>query len=251
MTLFPLNATNTPPASGWTIMRQAGTVPSPAGWLLNGNCAASTATIVNRINMSGFSMFGVAQAITPLPIELLEFSGVNLGNHNQLKWVTSSERDNDYFTLERSSNGWDFETLSIVPGAGNSNTMLNYIQYDYSPYNPITYYRLKQTDYDGMSQTSHTIALTTNDESGIQFSNLFPNPSQESTSFSYLGDKKIDQLQIKLYNQTGQVVRIIDFNEISSNQVMTIDLSGLAMGVYNVHISSGSTQELKRLTVIK
>jgi hypothetical protein len=104
-------------------------------------------TANSNMNITSISVF------LPLPIELVEFSCVNTGTHNLLKWTTASERDNDFFTLERSANGVDFDTFVIVPGAGNTSTELTYVQHDYSPFFPLTYYRLSQTDYDGTTKS--------------------------------------------------------------------------------------------------
>jgi len=163
MTLYPYNATNTGGAAAWTIMKKPAIGPMP-GWILDGTCVASTATIVNRNGLSGFSVFGVAQAVLPLPTEMIDFSGQLIGEDNLLVWNTGSEHNNDYFTLERSRNGYDFEVLAIVDGAGNSTSQLHYEEFDLDPY-PSTYYRLKQTDFDGQFVYSQTISSSRTNES--------------------------------------------------------------------------------------
>ena len=96
---------------------------------------------------------------TPLPIELLSFSGNSLDDANILEWTTSTELDNDYFIVERSSNGSDFEEIQKVDGAGNSNSAISYSIRDNDPLNGINYYRLKQTDFSGNYKHSSIIAL--------------------------------------------------------------------------------------------
>lgn len=86
---------------------------------------------------------------TPLPIELLSFS-VNAGAESVLiSWETATETNNDFFTIERSGNLESWEILGYVDGAGNSNRPLSYSFTDNMPLEGISYYRLKQTDFDG------------------------------------------------------------------------------------------------------
>jgi ice-binding like protein len=62
-----------------------------------------------------------------LPIELLSFSAGKVGEDVQLNWVTASEINNNYFTVERSVNGASFEEVVQVQGARNSNAVLYYV----------------------------------------------------------------------------------------------------------------------------
>ena len=85
-----------------------------------------------------------------LPIELLYFKGKLIENTNVfLEWVTLSETNNDYFTLEKSIDGTIFNELVNIPGNGKTNKYIDYNYVDTEPFQPITYYKLKQTDYDG------------------------------------------------------------------------------------------------------
>ena len=92
--------------------------------------------------------FGVSEVST-LPIELLYFKGDVYERYNHLTWSTASETNNDYFNIEKTQDGVVFYNIAKINGAGNSSTQ-NYYEYDdYELKNNITYYRLKQTDYDG------------------------------------------------------------------------------------------------------
>jgi hypothetical protein len=95
-----------------------------------------------------------------LPIDLVSFTGETYNDYNILKWITASEVNNDYFTIERSHNAIDFEKVDIVNGGGNSNIVLTYTLVDTKPYKTVTYYRLIQTDYDGKHETSNIISVS-------------------------------------------------------------------------------------------
>lgn len=83
-----------------------------------------------------------------LPIELLYFDARKVDDIVKLDWATASETNNDYFAVERSTNGKGFHQLGIVDGAGNSTAVNEYSYRDYQPYEQ-NYYRLSQHDFDG------------------------------------------------------------------------------------------------------
>ena len=84
-----------------------------------------------------------------LPIELLYFKGSEYNSDNILHWSTASENNNDYFTIEKTKDGIDWEVVNREHGAGNSSNQLYYSSADENIESIINYYRLKQTDYDG------------------------------------------------------------------------------------------------------
>jgi hypothetical protein len=95
---------------------------------------------------------------TNLPITLIEFKGSPEERCNLIEWTTASEQNNDFFTLEKTSDGVDYEIVTIMNGAGNSNMVLDYHYEEYQPWD-MTYYRLKQTDYDGKFVYSDLISV--------------------------------------------------------------------------------------------
>ena len=100
--------------------------------------------------------------VDPFPIELLSFNAEMERDHVKVTWVTASEINNDYFTLERSSDGHTWEILTFIEGAGNSNQKLSYGFKDFNPLNGISYYRLKQTDFDGAYEYFTPVAVNNN-----------------------------------------------------------------------------------------
>jgi hypothetical protein len=94
-----------------------------------------------------------------LPIELLTFDAKVVGTQVAPYWTTASEQNNDYFTLERSSDALNFKQISTIAGAGNSDRLLYYNEINENPLNGTSYYRLKQTDYDGKSSYSKIVSV--------------------------------------------------------------------------------------------
>jgi len=113
----------------------------------NGTCATANSAYV-KITM-----------VASLPIELLYFNGVAYGRVNNLYWSTVSENNNDYFNIEKTIDGSDWNPIVTIEGAGNSNNQLYYSFVDEDVESIINYYRLKQTDYDGNFKYSDIISI--------------------------------------------------------------------------------------------
>ena len=94
-----------------------------------------------------------------LPIELLYFKGVPSENHNHITWSTASEHNNNYFDIETTIDGIEYHSITRLSGSGNSQTKIDYEFDDYNIDNGISYYRLKQTDYDGKFRYSDLISI--------------------------------------------------------------------------------------------
>ncbi len=94
-----------------------------------------------------------------LPIELAEFTAEKSGTSVNVKWTTFTEKNNAYFTIERAADATNWEPLSVVMGQGNSNKPFSYGMFDSSPLKGVSYYRLKQTDYNGTFSYSRIVAV--------------------------------------------------------------------------------------------
>ncbi len=139
-----------------------------------------------------------------LPVELLYFRAAYNGKHVVLKWATVSEKDNSHFIVERSSNGVSFEEVTTLKGKGNSYSLHTYQSVDTKPYSGITYYRLKQTDWDGTFTYSDIVAVETGaSASGIR---IFPSPLgiTESVEVQTAGASSASTLHVRIYDQLGK-----------------------------------------------
>ena len=100
-------------------------------------------------NNRRFTLATVSTTTTPLPIELLAFQVQLIDDEVQINWSTASETNNDFFTIQRSSDGKEFVDIMQLPGAGNSSEVIHYDTLDRQPLAGRSFYRLKQTDFDG------------------------------------------------------------------------------------------------------
>lgn len=171
------------------------------------------------------------QGTAPLPIELTTFEIVPLkSNEAQLYWQTTAELNSDYFAIERSQNGTQWEIIGHVPGAGNSQNPLNYYFVDHQPYTGLSYYRLAQTDLDKSIVYSDIKSLLIADLNERRI-NIYPNPTfdKKITIKSTFSDNLKD---ITVYNLLGQEVTPYVRIENTGSKEVLINFSTLPSGVY-------------------
>lgn len=126
----------------------------------------------------------------PLPIKLVSFEANFNTDKVDLWWITSSEINNDFFTIEKSSDLKNWVVVSTIKGAGNSNINIEYFEVDYSPIQGVSYYRLKQTDFNGNFEYFNIIPVKV-DLLNEGEMNLFPNPMRRGQEL------KINLIEIK------------------------------------------------------
>ncbi|MDX1350875.1 MAG: T9SS type A sorting domain-containing protein [Putridiphycobacter sp.] len=193
-------------------------------------------------NNARFTLGTINSGQTPLPIELISFSATAVNNSIvQLDWQTASEHNNDYFTVERSADNNHWESIKKVPGAKNASTVLSYKVVDYTPLFGISYYRLKQTDFDGQfsySQTKSVVVKKLNDAQIL----LFPNPAKDQLTVSA---SRQDLANMQVYDVIGQnVTKQVRFIIDGLTQT-TIDLNSLSAGVYFLKTSTTTLKFIK------
>lgn len=106
---------------------------------------------------------GLDCTTVPLPVELLDFTVSNQKARNFIEWSTASEKNNDYFNLEYSNDGINWNSIEQIDGAGTTNNQQTYMTTHRDYENGINYYRLTQVDYDG-TETKHEIISIDNSE---------------------------------------------------------------------------------------
>jgi len=171
---------------------------------------------------------------TVLPIELVSFTASCEKNHNELKWNTASEFNNNYFVLERSGDANNFQVIATIDGAGNSPTAHNYLFTDEQPLSGTNYYRLKQVDFDGTSTYSNTQSVTCTSELGLF---VYPNPSRDETHLQ-IQSSSAKTVTCIVTNLSGRIIsqQAIRLNEGSTE--ILLDNHKMIPGIYDVSIIS-------------
>ncbi len=176
--------------------------------------------------------FNSSNCVYPLPISLLHFNGVLDNGNVNLSWGTASERNNDYFVIEKSLDGINFNAIGEVKGAGNSATQQLYAFEDMN-YKVLAYYRLKQVDFDG-SVTYSDLRSIKIDGSG-SLVKIYPNPT---VSQLVIESNNLSIDRIKIYNTLGQNMSAnYHYTEIGTDK-LKLNVSSLPAGVYYVVVNS-------------
>ncbi|WP_436515638.1 T9SS type A sorting domain-containing protein [Ekhidna sp. To15] len=205
-----------------------------------GSVAGDVATFSNIDFQDGDRFtIGNTDVTLPLPVELISFEATALDDMVRLDWATATEINNDFFSVERSGNGEDWVTIASVKGNGNSNQARDYHAIDRKPVQGLSYYRLKQTDYDG--EYSHSEIRTVDLSSSLEVLFATPNPSD---GLFTINRKVIDDANVRVFDRQGKQ---IDNYGISRQSKLVLDLSGFSAGVYFLNISNEIRSETIRL----
>ena len=149
--------------------------------------AAGTGTITS-VNFTTFSDFTLGNAVggsNPLPVGLTSFEAAYDGSAVQLEWGTTSELNNDFFTVQRSADGLEFQSLLDIPGHGTTSSPHRYVATDSAPMEGVSYYRLKQTDFDGNVSFSGLAKVEVGHNGQATFE-VYPNPTDGTGTFAKL-----------------------------------------------------------------
>ncbi len=177
-----------------------------------------------------------------LPIELGTFDA-NLINddHVLVEWMTVSERDNDYFSVEKSTDGQNFEVIGTVKGAGNSNQKLFYSYEDYDLFNGTAYYRLRQTDHNGDTEVFDPVSVKYNATGkGLEITSVGPNPFVNDFKVNYRSAQR-GVIDFAVYDLNGRLRHQQEFTiEEGANTINFSQGYELNAGTYLVVISDES-----------
>jgi len=187
---------------------------------------------VQALNVGTFSPVAPGGKGTPLPITLLNFEAKAIEDYVDLNWTTSSEINNDYYTVERSADGRLFKEIGIVKGVGNASRKSSYHLVDANPLQGISYYRLMQTDFDGEFTHSDIKAV---EFKSLEMVSVNPNPANSSVNISFYS-KFEAEVVIKIIDAKGKEVLKGNYKTIGGFNKQVIDISSFASGIYFVSI---------------
>jgi len=173
-----------------------------------------------------------------LPVELLEWRAIEEQGQVVLWWITASEQNNHFFTIERSSDGKHWNLLQIVEGSGTTDSKTYYDLIDESPLPGTNYYRLSQTDYDGSNEVFDVVSVSMRlFETNFL---LYPNPNNGEFNIKLSDAPVEDGYTIQMFDVNGRLVEmsvIIEFDQL------VIDAQGLPSGYYILKINLGAQSQ--------
>jgi hypothetical protein len=176
--------------------------------------------------------------LSPLPITLLNFSVKALGKTSLLEWSTSSETNNSHFNVQHLNGFGQWEFIGKVNGNGTTTAQHNYSLIHSNPINGMNYYRLEIVSKDNKIEYSKIVSVKFNDINKIL---LYPNPTSNTVFISFEHSTENESL-VKIFDMTGKIVKE-EIVEKNTNQ-REINISSLAVGIYQVRILSKNTNEV-------
>jgi hypothetical protein len=214
-------------------------------WILLGNNATGNTegSILSGNIASGptITALGIGSVSTPLPVTLGTFTVKFEVNTAHLYWETYSEKNNEYFQILRSSNSKDWEPIGRVNGTGTTSGKSSYQFTDNDPIGGISYYRLRQFDFDGTSMLSSIRSVTNPKETAKQL-HVFPNPTSGRFTMDLPAKGKIEK--VTLFNLTGNQ---IDISLTKNETTYEIEGHNLVPGIYILQVkkTDGSIESQK------
>ncbi len=156
----------------------------------------------------------------------------------KLNWATANERQSDYFVIEKSKDGLNFEAIGKIKGTGESNKTINYSFLDEEISQRTSYYRLKQTDKNGKAKYFDIISVTCDE---IVELNIYPNPNEGVFTIEGIQQNS----EIIITDLLGQTV----FNVINLESRSEINLTHLRSGIYFLRADSQNQISIKKIII--
>lgn len=202
--------------------------------------------MAKRSNITGFSEFIIGKSESnPLSVELINFEAF-CGNDNiKILWETASEFNNESFKLMHSEDGLNFNLLKIIAGAGTSNEIKSYKYIHQNPAFGVNYYKLIQTDYDGIESESPIISNACSFSVIRNLDAVFVNNRIE---ISFTADYEFD-FNINLYDPLARIVYSKRFNCNTGDNLITIAFQPKVVGIYIISLSNSIEEQSKKILI--
>ncbi len=207
-----------------------------------------TTLSIDQIKANNFHIASVDAVNSPLPIHLVSFSAVPDRGRVQLNWKTESELNNDFYTLERTASIEVFEALAVVEGRGTTAEATSYQYLDASPISGVSYYRLKQTDFNGTFGYSPIVKVNLDAAATVS---VFPNPMLDyRMNVRATGLHPSEQVEIQLRDITGKSVAVYPtWADTSGTIQAALEVPGAASGIYVLHFVSSTIRSVERIVI--
>ncbi len=186
---------------------------------------------------------------SPLPVVLDKFSAECNGANVDINWTTTSEVNNEYFSIQKSDDSFMWNEIGTVQGAGNSNSLLNY-SFSYSGNrSAISYYRIVQYDYNGNYEVFPATSLYCENKNEANWT-AFPNPNNGKFQVLISADSQTDNGNLQIIDMAGKQVFTKPFNMVGGSANITLDAQGLAHGAYIVKIQGVGFETLAPIKIV-
>lgn len=170
-----------------------------------------------------------------LPVELLEFKGMNTARSIDLTWLVGSEKDNDYYTLMKSKNGIDYEEIGVIDSkvGGNTTEKVSYSFIDDEPVYGVSYYKLYQTDFNGQKKYLDEITVDRSEHfTGLI---IIPNPVNESAHILFHSIRSGTNVY-KVFDMSGKLIIEGTYESVKGSNEIRLETDQLTNGMFYLEI---------------
>lgn len=193
-------------------------------------------------HFEGFTLTISNPVLLVVPVELTSFEVSEINNNQaSISWETASEINNDFFTIERSKDSKEWESVSIVEGGGSTNELKIYNYIDRNPYSDLSYYRLKQTDFDGQFSYSDIRSINIRDL-GQEDIVVYPNPTADRVTINYF-DVNRNNISI-MDSDMKNVTHLVSIDNCTES-ICHLDFHNVPKGIYFIQIADKVVKLLK------
>ncbi len=218
-------------------------------WIDLSGGATATGNIENSILNgtipagSTITAIGIGSISAVLPVQFSSFTVSSRNCETDLKWSTATELNNAFFTVERSTDGVNFSSLTQVTGAGNSSTVRTYAFTDKDPVPGNNFYRVRQTDFDGRSKTTPIQRIQTDcgNEAAIK---VYPTIS--ASIVTVILPETYKNAKLLLFDISGRNVPV---NITKSSLKYEIPMSSVPAGKYILQVIKD--REIRTFKIVK
>ncbi len=189
--------------------------------------------------------FPPKQGIPNLNSTLQYFIAKPVDEHILINWATVNAVDNNFFTIERSTDFENFESIRRVNGSVKNSATVNYEIVDYAPFTGVSYYRLRLTDFDGKHSYSDIPSVLLSSPLNLLI-------LRNGTSKNYILDfkttkEKEDNYIVEITNALGQSVYKETLPAFCGKYNREVDLVGYGKTAYLITISNSTEKIVKRV----
>ncbi|MCB0514828.1 MAG: T9SS type A sorting domain-containing protein [Bacteroidetes bacterium] len=196
-------------------------------------------TVTNNCTGESYSVASTVECVKPTDVDFISFSGEVLAAGNELTWVTATETDNDYFTLEASTDGTHFEVIAVVDGAGTSTSTNSYSFLHEDAATGVTYYRISYTDVYGRTVTHTKVVTLTREATGFVINNVYPVPSSDLLNVEFNASTE-GAVIVRVYDVTGRMVTEQQIDVTAGLNKHQLDIRQLPVGNYFLTLTNGT-----------
>ncbi|QQS36792.1 MAG: S8 family peptidase [Ignavibacteriales bacterium] len=207
----------------------------------------------NPDNEYGWGILNTLAAIQvfPLPVELTSFNARYSNDIVNLEWITSSEKNNYGFEIQRETETNSYETIGFVEGKGTTSNNSFYTFTDEKFSTGKNYYRLKQIDYDGSFKYSNEILVDIALATSFRLSQNYPNPFNPSTKIDFTVPVK-SNVKVKIFDVLGNELMVILNSEVEKGiHSVNINMNDYPSGIYFVNLSAGDFNQSIKINLLK